>query len=456
MLPSRPTLQGWHPDDLAGAADRLATGARSVSDAVTDIDTELHKMPEVRAWEGPAEKAAEAMFGRAGKDASRFGEYAVDIASALGRGSEAIGSARSALLNHANEVDRGPLEVSDSWVVLIDPVRASAEEMAALQQQAEDEQSTINAMLLAVGDADDDTAAAVIAAGKQFGFVEPTPPTDFSGLMLATAQRPADQVPDPRTPMGTIQQQAIRNGDMSVTIREVTDGENAYGEEERTVVMQDGSKHVLTRADPFEWYDRTDFYTVTQYDKDGHEVSRTSSWHDLGNDCDYTAVQWPDGSNFTMSMDPTGYRTAAFTTADGRHQVLPVELIDNISLGSSSVMSGLEKHIARGGSLPMVTTETVEKVGKAMKFGGPALGIATTVFDMAMADNFHDRCIAAIAGASGVGGGWGGAELGALAGAATGPFAPVGVPALAFVGAIGGGAGSAALGKIVGDIVCPY
>ena len=61
----------------------------------------------------------------------------------------------------------------------------------------------------------------------------------------------------------------------------------------------------------------------------------------------------------------------------------------------------------------MVTAESLESVGKAAKFGGPALVVATTAFDMAMADNSRDRCIALIAGAVGGGGGWGGAEAGA-------------------------------------------
>ena len=142
----------------------------------------------------------------------------------------------------------------------------------------------------------------------------------------------------------------------------------------------------------------------------------------LSNNCDYTSINWPDGSNLTMSMDPTGYRTAGFTTPDGRHEALPVELIDQMSLGTGSVMSGLEKHLARGGVLPMVTAESLENVCKATKFGGPALGFATTVFDMAMADNFHDRCAAGLAGLAGAGGGWGGAEFGTFVGDVVCPY----------------------------------
>jgi len=64
------------------------------------------------------------------------------------------GGARTALLNHADEVDRGELAVSDMWVVLIKPARVSAEKAASLQAQAKAEQAEINRLLVALGDAE--------------------------------------------------------------------------------------------------------------------------------------------------------------------------------------------------------------------------------------------------------------------------------------------------------------
>src|SRR3954447_26783826 len=52
------------------------------------------------------------------------------------RKASAVSGSRTALLNHADEVDRGELSVSDMWVVLIKPVRVSAEKAASLQAQA--------------------------------------------------------------------------------------------------------------------------------------------------------------------------------------------------------------------------------------------------------------------------------------------------------------------------------
>lgn len=427
---------------------------------MTGVDDACEWLPEVRAWSGPAHDAAGAMFGRADVEASRFSRYAGAVAMALGNGAESLGNARSALLGKAAEVDAGPLSVTDQWVVLIDPVYASEEEMAELQALALREQGEVNGLLAAVGDADDAAADAVLAAGEGFGFVEPGPATDVADLMLASAQRPADQVPDPRTVVGLAGQEAIRSADQQQQVREVVESTNEYGEETTTVTKQDGSRAVTTRMDPFEWPSKLNFYQIEEFDKNGEFVARTSSWHDMGNDCDYTSFAYADGSNLSISMDPTGHVTVGFTTADGRHSAVPVELIDHISLATNAGMSGLEKHIARGGSLPMVTEESVEKIGKAMKFGGPALTVATTVFDMVMADSDHERCIALVAGVVGGGGAWGGAwggaEAGAALGAVTGPAAPFVVPPLAVLGSVTGGFGGAELGKFVGEVVCPY
>lgn len=455
MLPSRPTLRGWNPDALATSADAVGAAADSVEGSVKGIDSACGRMPETRAWEGRSHESANAVFGRANKDATKLSEYAHAVATALRNGAAAVGAARAALLAKADEVDAGPLSVTDQWVVLIDPVRVSAEDFAELEKLAAAEQGEVNDLLTAVGDADDEMANAVTAAGGRFGFVAAEPLGDPFAIPLAP-QRPQDQVPDPRDPIGMLQQEALRDGDMSITVREVVESENAYGEEVTTVFMQDGSRQKITRNDPFDWPDRQDFITVEQYDKNGEEVSRSSSWHDLGTDCDYTSVTWPDGSNFTMSMTPTGYRTAGFTTAGGRHQAVPVELIDSMSAVGGVVLTGLEKHVQHGGGLPMLTAQSIDDIGKAAKFGGPALGVATTVFDMVMAESGRDACIAAFGGIGALGGGWTGAEFGAALGATTGPFAVGAVPALAMLGGYFGGEHAADLGKAVGNVLCPY
>jgi hypothetical protein len=61
------------------------------------------------------------------------------------------------------------------WVVLIKPARVSAEKAASLEAQAKAEQTEINRLLVALGGADNGTAAQVQAAAKKFGFALPGP-----------------------------------------------------------------------------------------------------------------------------------------------------------------------------------------------------------------------------------------------------------------------------------------
>ena len=454
VLPSRPTLQSWNPDALTVGGGAVQSGGESVGSAVSGIDDAVNRLPETGGWSGAAHEAANEMFGRADAVAQRFTAYTTAVAAALREGAGALGGARAALLTKADQVDAGPLNVTDQWVVLIDPVMVSEDEMATLRALALDEQSEINRLLIAVGDADDATANAIVAAGRKNGLVEQSP-HDLGGLLLPTAQRPADEVPDPRNPVGMMAQGSVRSADRQQHIREVTYSTNEYGEEVTTVIKQDGSKAVTTEMDPFEYPSKQNFYMMEEFDEKGNFIARTSSWHDMGNDCDYTTITYADGSHLTMSMDSTGNRSAGYTTAEGRHSAVPVELIDNLSIATTTGMGGLEKHVARGGTLPMLTTESFDNIGKTMKFGGPALTAATTVFDMVMAESSKDRCIALVAGVAGGGGGWGGVELGAAAGTLGGPFAPVTVPAGAIVLGGIGAFGGVELGKVIGDVVCP-
>lgn len=455
MLPARSTLLGWNPGSLSTSAAAIKSAAASVSGAVTGISHACQEMPEAKSWSGRSHDAAAAMFIRAERDALKFSGYANAVAAALSGGAESIGSARRTLLVKADEVEAGPLNVTDQWVVLVDPAFMSEEEMAKLQALALEEQGTINRMLIAVGDADDATANAVVAAGHEFGYIEPGPATDLGGLLLPAAQRPADQVPDPTTPMGVVGQEAIRSADEQIKVREVIESTNKYGEETQTVIKQDGSKAVTTRMDPFEWPSKQNFYQVQEFDKNGDLVATTSSWRSADTGTDYTSITYANQSNLLMSRDASGHRSATFTPPAGPPSAAPVELIDRLSLATGAGMSGLEKHIAHGGPLPMVTAESLENVGKTMKYGGPALSAATTVFDFVMADSGKDKCIALVAGAAGGGGAWGGAEFGAGIGTLAGPFAPAAIPVGAVFFGFVGGLGGAELGEFVGEAVCP-
>jgi hypothetical protein len=202
-------------------------------------------MPEARAWSGQSHKAATVMFRRATEKTSEFAHYSEEVATALNTGAGSIGGARTSLLNHANEIDRGELSVSDMWVVLIKPARVSAEKAASLQAQAQAEQAEINRLLVAVGDADNGTAAKVQAAAKDFGFALPGPGDPRSLDPNSGLAKPADDVPNPMSLEGLIQQGIVRDNDMAQTVRESREWTTEDGQVRKTLLMMDGSRHEI-------------------------------------------------------------------------------------------------------------------------------------------------------------------------------------------------------------------
>jgi hypothetical protein len=158
------------------------------------------------------------MFRRATERSSSLRTYAEAFAQALQSGSAVIGKARTELLMRAEEVDSGPLNVTDQWVVMIDPAAMSAQRAEELQRLATAEQSEINELLTAVGNADDRTTQQLLMArslGSAFENLEYGPP----GPVPAP---PGDDVPDPSSEEGKQFQQMARAQDLATTVREVT------------------------------------------------------------------------------------------------------------------------------------------------------------------------------------------------------------------------------------------
>jgi len=167
VFPSRSRLEGWNPDSLTFTGPGVRAGGEAVEQAVDRINNNLKVMPETKAWAGPAHDAATAMFDRAHQTTTRFSDCTSAIANALNEGASVIGAARKALLDKADEIDSGPLNVSEGWVVLIDPGSQTQEQITQLMNQVTTAQAAINTLLVAVGDADASTADKVMAATKR-------------------------------------------------------------------------------------------------------------------------------------------------------------------------------------------------------------------------------------------------------------------------------------------------
>lgn len=323
MLPSRPRLEGWNPDSLTFTGQSVSTGGQAVGDAVTRISTNINTMPETKAWSGQAHAAADKLFGRAATQTQSFTEYTGAVATALGDGAGTIGAART----------------------------------------AQQEQVTVNGLLSAVGSADDKTADAITAAAQKHGFAAPDP-TSLENLVPGVA-RPSDEVPNPMTTTGLMQQAVLRDAEMAQTVRETT-VETRYdpetGAETATVTtihMMDGSKVVRTvNAEP-DFPDRGPLTTEVHFNKDGNKLSTTTSvtykdWagDGLGGVTSSTTV-YKDGTIVTLRQSPDGTRSGTIRTPDGRQADVPINLFDHPVMSPLSAVAGEfpggQVHGPRGG-----------------------------------------------------------------------------------------------------------
>jgi hypothetical protein len=441
VLPNRPRLRGWNPASLAASAAAITASAEAVVDAVAGIDHSCQQLPDLRAWSGKSHEAASAMFARAHRQTTSFGDYARGAASAFAEGGRAIGAARSALLAKADEVDTGPLHVDDNWVVLIDQATMSAEQAASLVRQAEQEQLAVNELLLAVGDADDETAAAVQSAAKPFGYEIPE-----INLLGGLTPPPGNEVPNPRWPDGLIQQDIMRKNDMAMSVREEKVEYTADDQVVTTLTMQDGSKHIL-----HEWGHEVPHVSDDYYAPDGQLVSSSTSFTDPSNGVKTTEIQWGDGTILTMTQAPGGTLAGGVTTADGRHAPLPPEFFSHPILTTvQGGMTLLDKQAASGRGIPMLNASAVENIGKAGRYAGPAMGVATALWDVVTADTLRDACVASFSGVAGIAGG----EVSGAVLAGVVAEAPAAVPWAYAGGSMFGGWAFGYVGGLVGNAVC--
>jgi hypothetical protein len=440
-------LVSWNPESLTTAATSIQTAGESIYRTVRQLDDGCDRMVEARTWSGKSHDAASQMFRRASDRSSHFFDYTKAVAKALNSGSGSIGKARTDLLREADAIDNTELSVNDQWVVLIKPAAMTAEHAADLQKQAAAAQGEINPLLQAVGKADEDTMQKLLLAratlGSEFKVLPMGPPSPVPPV-------PGDQVPDPSTEVGRQLQNMVRDQDMSTTVREITEStDERTGNHTKTLYMLDGSKQVITTEGgwpPSEHVLPEGSIEVKQYDKNGMYVSDTLTTE--GEDgTKTTSIAWSDGTTVVMTRTADGKCTGAVTTPDGKHGVLPdgffTEPIPDIAGGG---ITALEKQAGQG--IPGLSARALENIEVGAKFGGPALGVVTALYDVTTAETKHDACVAAWKGGAGI---VGGVAFDTVLTMVQPELAPV------WAGIASGtaGFGFGHLGGLVGDMVCP-
>lgn len=429
---------------MQAPASKLSDAGKAVYEAVVNLDDRIDRMPESRDWAGQAHDAASGMFGRATTRASAFKEYAEAFASALQSGSAWIGSARRDLLAKADAIDAGELNVTDQWVVLIDPAEMSAEKAAQLQRDAEAAQSEVNRLLVAVDEADSATRGRLLAVrageGVALGDLGQAPASLLSSP-------PPDDVPDPSTDEGKQFQEVARAQDMATTVREVTHTTDPRGNEVTTYTMLDGSKQIATEylEDlPSQMIYPTGTVRVLHVDKNGNWISDTHT-EPRADGGKQTEVAWADGTHMTISQNADGTQSGGCTTADGKHAVLPDSFFqDPVPTLAGGALSGLE--VVAGKGIEGVSPHVLDGLKAGAKWGGPAMGIAQMALGIYTGDSAYEKCVAAWSGGIGLAGGFATTvAVGAIPG--VGPLAAMG-------GNVAGGFVFGYVGKLVGNVMC--
>lgn len=441
MLPTRPRLQSWNPESLETAAAMVGAAGATVYRSVRNLDDRIDRMPETRTWAGAAHRAAAGMFSRATDRSSAFKTYAEAVGSALAEGGAALGRARTAALAMAAQIDSGPLNVSDQWVVLIDPAGMSAKRAAELEKLAQAAQAELNPLVVAVDQADDTTSMRLVAAISEEGRNR-----DIAGTVVP-GPAPVDEVPSPATAEGRQFQEIARSEDMATTVREISETEDRDGNRVTTYTMMDGSTQVATeyidQGLPSQQVYPPGTTRVLHSDKNGNWISDTMTTP-LEDGGVKTSVHWSDGTTITMSETADGVRTGSCITVDGRESPLPDEFFtDPFPTLVGGALSGLEAKAGQG--IPALTAAELDKVRAGAKWGGPAVGLATMAYNMVSAETLHDACVA---GVSGVYSTVGGLAFAGLGGATAGPLG-------AFIGSVGGSWTFGYIGSVVGEVLCP-
>ncbi|KZM74598.1 WXG100 family type VII secretion target [Nocardia terpenica] len=457
MLPTRSQLHGWNLGELLAASANVRTAGAQIEEAITTLKSQCASLPELKVWEGAAHDAALAMFGRSGSQAAAFADIAAEIATTLDTAYHALSSVKGRIDTAVEAIENGPLWVSDAWVVLVRGNQPMAGEQGATVRRAQAAwQKVLNPLLLELSAADENAAQALVGSDKDHGL----------GDFLPILGKPLDAAPDPGTAFGLTQQQRIEAEDAAVTVAAVTD-EDTGGSHVKTVTMQDGSKNVITTTASYQPQpgDPADAHpglgptpgakvqTATTYDPSGKVVGSVQTITEKDGTI-RTNTSFPGKAFYSAQQKPGEQPKVELAIGPDGKPLDPAKqdvfFTHPYLTTVGGAVTGLDNRASSGKSMMLLNESEISGVKIGAKFAGPALGVATTLWDMSAARNAHDACVAGISGTLGTVGGTVAGTVGGMAGAEGGP--------LAVATAAGAGmAGTWIFGKIgeqVGQAIC--
>ncbi|MBF6332337.1 WXG100 family type VII secretion target [Nocardia transvalensis] len=452
MLPTRTQLNGWNLGNLLAAAADVRKAGAQIEEAVVTLKNRCAELPELRGWEGKSHDAALTMFGRAGNQAAAFSDLADEVATALDSAYHSLTAVKNRIDTTVHSIENGPLWVTDMWVVLI---RADQPYDADVLRKAQTAwQKVLNPLLIQLGSADDSAAQALAQINTDHGL----------GNFNPIIGRPLDAAPNPATPIGVMQQLQIQAEDAAVTVAGVTD-EDKDGSHIKTITMQDGGKQVITTTasyqptgertpgEPFGPSRGDSVQTAATYDPSGKLIGTVRT------------IKQPDGTIYTDTSYPgKAYILGRQTPGKDAETILAVgpdgKELDPKKVSNffthpqlntvGGAISGLDNWSSSDRAIAVLSEKEISAVKVGSKFAGPALGFATTIWDVSAASSAHDACVAGISGTFGVAGSWAGGAVGGMVGSAGGPVAVAGAGA----GAVAGSWIFGDIGARVGEAIC--
>ena len=451
MIPTRSRLEGWIFDPILAAAYAIKTRGAAIEAAGSGIDARCRELPALSGWDGTAHQAAENAFGRAKSAAISIGDFADGLSGAMTQGYWDLSAAKSKLIQMVSEIEGEPFLVHDQWAITLRPGEMTVERVEELMKRRDSLQGLLNPMVSAMGSADSSAAETLTGAAKTFGFDVPK-----GSLLNPWSIPPADEIPDPTTLIGKSHQMSIAAADAALSVRETQVGTNSEGEPTKTLIMQDGSKVVLTD---------TSTYRGQSSREDHYAPDGKLEW--------YTTVRpWGDTgktSVWTRYMDSGTVVHTLIDSAGVPNTSVHVPGKPTVSLGarifSGSTMSqfgGALRDPATGAALAAIefaagddditrygpksiTPAHWDNVKAGAKFGGIGLATGFALYDVATAEP-EDRCESSVVGAFSVAGG--------IAGGVGGSVLPGANLVSAGLGAYAGTWFFEEVGKKVSDWVC--
>ncbi|MBC7301572.1 MAG: hypothetical protein H5T78_11510 [Nocardia sp.] len=459
MIPSRPRLASWNLGNLLETKKNVWQSGQDVEMAVHMLRADCNNLPDLRAWSGASHDAAAAMLARTAQQAAFFGDVADSTMAVIDTYYNSMASARGRIDTLVSTIDSGPLNVSEKWVVLLDPEPMDAERLKVLRVAQSAFQEQLNPLVTELGQIDDAAVAALRVINYRYSDVrlDPDDATVFP--------RPDDGVPDPQHELGQKMQQDLRDQDAAVTVAGVVE-ESKDGTTVKTVSMQDGSTQVITASSNYQappgtlyptsfgppaGYQGDNMQRVDKYDANGNLVSSVQtirSNHLKG--ATWTSIDIPGQTKIDTKTDSFGNTTGTVWDADGKMATIPSDspFFTHPTVTSiGAAVTGLETAAGKGALNMALDPSTIDGVKTGSKFAGPGIGIATTIWDMAAAKTPQEACVAGVGGTIGTIGSTG---MGMAMGTVGGPAAPVS----AMVGAAGGSWVFGYLGTKLGPAVC--